>query len=288
MQKPSIAIIGAGKVGSALGILLQQRGYGVAGVASRSMASAEKLAARLNCPVMGKSEAANRSELVFITTPDRSIGEVASEIALGGGFRPGQIVAHTSGAHSADELRGVRETGALAVSFHPLQSFAEVQAAMDNLPGSYFALEGDEEAMPLARQIVKDLNGKFFTILAADKPLYHAAACIASNYLVTLLHWATSLYGKFGLGSRDAMEALNPLVQGTMANINKVGPIDALTGPVARGDGPTIEGHIKAFSEVDSELTELYCKLGQFTVKLAQQKGTISEEQSRELINIFK
>ncbi|AGL01064.1 hypothetical protein Desgi_1584 [Desulfoscipio gibsoniae DSM 7213] len=287
MNKLSIAIIGAGKVGSALGILLQQKGYAVAAVASRTKESAQQLSRRLNCPVLSNQEAAARAELVFITTPDRSISPVAAEIAKAGGFRPGQVVTHTSGAHAAGELQGVREAGALAVSIHPLQSFAEVRAAMENLPGSYFALEGDESALPLARQVVEDLNGKWFTISAADKPVYHAAACIASNYLVSLMHFATGLYAKFGLGPKEAFEALYPLVQGTVANITKVGPTGALTGPVARGDAPTIAGHMKAFQELDPQLRELYSLLGQYTIKVALEKGSINQEQSKELTQIL-
>jgi predicted short-subunit dehydrogenase-like oxidoreductase (DUF2520 family) len=288
MNKPSIAIIGAGKVGSALGILLQQKGYVAAGVASRTRESAEQLARRLSCPVLNNREAAARAELVFITTPDRNIAPVAAEIAGAGGFRPGQVVAHTSGAHAAGELQGVREAGALAVSIHPLQSFAEVRAAMENLPGSYFALEGDQKAMPLARQVVEDLNGKCFTISAADKPIYHAAACIASNYLVSLMHFATGLYAKFGLGPKEAFDALYPLVQGTVANIAKIGPTGALTGPVARGDAPTIAGHLKAFQELDPRLQELYSMLGRYTVKVALEKGSINNQQSEELNKLFK
>jgi len=289
MTKSSIAIIGAGKVGSALGILLQQKGYTMTAVASRTKESAEQLANRLNCPVLSNQEAAARAELVFITTPDRSIAQVAAEIAGAGSLWPGQVVAHTSGAHPATELRGVRETGALAVSIHPLQSFAEVRGAMENLPGSYFALEGDESALPLARLVVKDLDGKCFTISAADKPIYHAAACIASNYLVSLMHFATGLYAKFGLGPREAFEALYPLVQGTVANITKVGPTLALTGPVARGDSPTIAGHMKALQELeDHQLQELYSILGQYTIKVALEKEGITAQQSEELNKIFK
>lgn len=288
MHKPSIAIVGAGKVGSALAILLQREGYPVVAVNSRTLASAEKLAAQLHCPVLDNRGAAARAELVFITTPDREIAPVSALIAAGGGYRPGQVVAHTSGAHAAAELIGAREAGALAVSIHPLQSFAQVSAAMENLPGSYFALEGDEGAMPLAQQLVQDLRGKSFTISAEDKPLYHAAACIASNYLVTLMHFATGLYARFGLGPQEAFEALYPLVRGTVANISQVGPSEALTGPVARGDGTTIAGHMEALGQQNSQWYELYNLLGQYTVNVAREKGSINDEQARELINIFE
>jgi predicted short-subunit dehydrogenase-like oxidoreductase (DUF2520 family) len=289
MNRPAIAVIGAGKVGSALGILLQRQGYSVTGVASRTFASAEKLAEKLGCRAYAlPEEAARAAGLVFITTPDRVIGEVAATISAANGFNPGQVVAHTSGAHSAAVLTGVRETSALAVSIHPLQSFAGVEAAIDNLPGSYFALEGDEAAMAVAGQVVQDLGGRAFTLAAEAKPLYHAAACIASNYLVSLMHFATGLYGNFGLGRQEAFQALLPLVEGTIKNIGRVGPVAALTGPVARGDGNTLEDHLAAFVSLGSREIDLYRHLGRYTVDVALEQGSISSQQATELKQILK
>lgn len=289
MDKPRIAVVGAGKVGSALALLLSRRGYPMVGVASRSISSAERVAGELNVPATVKPEEVTiHADVVFITTPDRVIARVAGEISGRGGFRPGQIVFHTSGAHSADEVGAARRSGALAASLHPLQSFASVKMAMESLPGSYFALEGDQEAMPLAGQITGDLGGKSFFIAAKDKPLYHAAACIASNYLVSLMHFATGLYGRFGLSREEAFEALFPLVQGTIKNISQVGPAPALTGPVARGDGPTLEGHLQVLKEVGREELELYCKIGLYTVGVALEKGDISAGQAEKLAGIFK
>ncbi|MEW6424378.1 MAG: DUF2520 domain-containing protein [Bacillota bacterium] len=288
MGKPALAIVGAGKVGSALAILLQRKGYPVAGVASRSLRSAEKLAAALGCPAYDKAwELTRRAELIFVTTPDREIARTAKNIAGQGGFGPGQVVAHTSGAHAAHELQGVKEAGALAVSIHPLQSFADVEGAMKNLPGSYFALEGDEKALSLARRIVSDLQGKAFIIEAKDKPLYHAAACIASNYLVSLMHFATGLYRHFGLSREEAFQALFPLVQGTVNNIHRAGPVRALTGPVSRGDGTTIRDHLPALKQVGEEELNLYRALGLYTVRVALEKGSIDERQGAELRQIF-
>jgi len=289
MSNPSIAVIGAGKVGSALAILLHNKGYPVAGVASRTLDSASKLAERLDCPVFeDHALAARAADLLFVTTPDREIAAVSAQIASGGGYRPGQVVAHTSGAHPASELRGAREAGAQVVSIHPLQSFAEVEGAMKNLPGSYFALEGDEEAVKLGEKIVRDLDGKSFVIEARDKPLYHAAACVASNYLVSVLHLATGLYQCFGLSREQAFEALSPLIRGTVENIRRSGPVQALTGPVARGDAPTVEGHLEAMKNISRKERELYKQLGSYTVKVALEKGSISAEQGELLENIFK
>lgn len=289
MSKPTIAVVGAGKVGSALALLLNRRGYPVAGVASKSITSARRVAEELKAPATDKPEEVTAGAgVVFITTPDREIARVAGEIAQKGGFRPGQVVFHTSGAHPADEVSAARRSGALAGSLHPLQSFADVKMAMESLPGSYFALEGDEGALPLAEQIVKDLGGRSFSIAAKDKPLYHAAACIASNYLVSLMHFATGLYGRFGLSRAEAFEALFPLIRGTIKNISQVGPAPALTGPVARGDGPTLAGHLAALQEVGRQELDLYRDLGLYTVMVALEKGSITESQGRDLEEIFK
>lgn len=289
MSKPKIAVVGAGKVGSALALLLSRRGYPVAGVSSRSIDSARRVADELEVPAtVSPEEVTGGADVIFITTPDRVIANVAEEITARGGFRPGQVVFHTSGAHPADEIGAVRRLGALAASLHPLQSFADIKMAMENLPGSYFALEGDREALPLAEHIVKDLGGKSFSIAAEDKPLYHAAACIASNYLVSLMHFATGLYGRFGLTRAEAFEALYPLVRGTIKNINQVGTPQALTGPVARGDGPTLEGHLKVLKDVGEQELDLYSRLGLYTVRAALEKNSINAEEAKKLDDIFR
>jgi predicted short-subunit dehydrogenase-like oxidoreductase (DUF2520 family) len=289
VSKPKIAVVGAGKVGSALALLLNRQGYPVAGVASKGIASARRVADELKVPAtVNPEEVTKGADVVFITTPDRVIAGVAAEINKRGGFRPGQVVFHTSGAHSADEVGAARLAGAYAASLHPLQSFADIKMAMENLPGSYFALEGDPEALPLAEQIVRDLGGKSFAIAAKDKPLYHAAACIASNYLVSLMHFATGLYSRFGLNREEAFEALFPLVRGTIKNISQVGPLQALTGPVARGDGPTLEGHLEALKNVGEQELDLYSKLGLYTVRIALEKGSISAEKAKKLDDIFR
>ncbi|ABO48708.1 6-phosphogluconate dehydrogenase, NAD-binding protein [Desulforamulus reducens MI-1] len=286
--KPSFAIIGAGKVGSAIGVLLKERGYAPVGVYSRSKTSARRLADQLHSKLYKNAvDAAKAADLVFITTTDREIGTTAAIIARKGGCKPGQIVIHTSGALASDVMEPVREQGAWAVSVHPLQSFASIESAKENLPGSSFALEGDEQALPLAEKMVKDLQGRYFIIKAADKPLYHAAAVIASNYLVSLMHLSASIYRQLGLDEEQARDALFPLIQGTLNNIAKVGPAQALTGPVARGDASTVKGHISALSRMNWRTQEVYRSLGLYTVGLALENGSITTNEGAALSNIF-
>lgn len=287
-HKPSFAIIGAGKVGSALALLLKERGYSPIGVYSRSITSAQKLAEQLQTKVYHHpAEVAGVADLVFITTTDREIGPIANLIARKGNCGPKQIIIHTSGAHSSEIMAAVRQQGTRILSVHPLQSFANLESAMENLPGSCFALEGDQEALATGIELVNDLQGQYFIIKAEDKPLYHAAAVVASNYLVSLVHLSSSMYQKLGLSEQQALDALFPLIQGTLKNIFKTGPVAALTGPVARGDGTTLMGHMKAISNMDWRTQEAYRHLGLYTVGVAIENGNITPNEGAALSNIF-
>lgn len=286
--RPSFAIIGAGKVGSALALLLKERGFQPAGVFSRSQASARKLAGELQTVVFQcPADAAKAADWVFITTTDREINPTAEKIARRGGCRPGQLVVHTSGALSSSILEPVRRLGAWTISIHPLQSFASIESAKENLTGSCFALEGDEPALKPAMELVRELQGQYFIIKPEDKPLYHAAAVVASNYLVSLIHLSTSIYQKLGLDERQALDALFPLIQGTLNNIARTGPGAALTGPVARGDGNTLKNHMKALKKVNWRARQAYSHLGLYTVGVAVENGSITPDEGTALNNIF-
>lgn len=271
-----VGIIGAGAVGTGMGLLLSRRGYTITGVASRTLASAERAAARLNCPVFADPETvARRSEVVFITTTDRAIGPVAAAIAARGGFRSGQTVIHMSGSLTSAVLDPARQAGALALALHPLQSCADADRAVANLPGSVFSLEGDREALPLGERLVNDLGGEYFIISPEAKPLYHAAACVASNYLVSLVDLSYRLMQAAGMTPAMAARALAPLIEGTWGNIKEKGVPWALTGPIARGDAATIAGHLQAMAARAPELEEIYRALGRYTIGVAGRKGSL-------------
>ena len=281
-----IGFIGAGTVGTALAVGLSQRGCPVVAVSSRSLASAEKLAQRVNdCQVCRTSQGvADAAQLVFITTPDDVIAGVASEIQL----HEGQGVVHCSGAHSVDILEPAKRLGANVGSFHPLQTFASVNQAIENLPGSTFALEAEEPLLSELKELASVLDGSCVELKPGDKVLYHAAAVFACNYLVTLVKLAVDLWRDFGVPPKEATKALLPLLKGTVNNIDNIGLPHCLTGPIARGDLSTIGKHLNALKAKDSELLITYKELGLQTIPVALAKGRIDEHRAEEMEVLLK
>ncbi len=276
-----IGFVGAGTVGSALAIRLAEQGYPIVAVSSRNQSSAGKLAGRIvHCRVAEKNqEVAELADLVFITTPDDAIASVVNAMQ----WRPGQMVVHCNGASSTDILENARRAGALVGSFHPLQTFADLAEALENLPGSAFAIEAEEPLHELLAKMALDLDGQSFRLHAEDKVLYHAAAVIASNYTVALMKMATDLWGTFGIPASQATHALLPLLRGTVNNIDKIGLPNCLTGPIARGDVGTLRNHLDALGERGPGMIEAYRQLGLQTIPIALAKGRIGQETAREI-----
>jgi predicted short-subunit dehydrogenase-like oxidoreductase (DUF2520 family) len=278
---PTIGFVGAGTTGTALAVRLAQHGYQVIAVSSRSLTSAERLAARISgCKVYnGAQEVADVASIVFITTPDDTISRVATEVK----WHEGQSVIHCSGAHSIDILEPAKQRGANTGCFHPLQTFASVDQAIDNIPGSTFAIEAEEPLSSLLKKMATDLEGDWVTLKAGDKVLYHAAAVFACNYLVTLVKLATDLWQTFEVPPAKATKALMPLLRGTLSNIENVGLPNCLTGPIARGDLGTISRHLESLERQAQPLLNIYKELGRQTIPIALAKGKIDSQRAEEL-----
>ncbi|MFC2047821.1 Rossmann-like and DUF2520 domain-containing protein [Chloroflexota bacterium] len=281
-----LGFIGTGTVGTALAIGLSKRDYQVVAVSSRSQASAKKLAQAIKgCQSVDTNQAvADAAELVLITTPDGIITQVASEIQ----WHPGQSVVHCSGADSTAILEPAKKSGALAGVFHPLQTFANVKQAIDNIPGSTFAIEAEEPLLTALKFMATALEGDWIELKAEDKVLYHAAAVIACNYMVTLVKLATDLWQTFNIPTEQATKALMPLLRGTLNNIENVGIPQCLTGPIARVDTGTIEKHMEALQQAAPALLSTYRELGLQTIPIALAKGRIDQKQAEELKAILK
>ena len=280
-----IGFIGAGTVGTALAIRLNEKGYRFVGASRKS-----------KTPVSGKSRAvtnlrmldsnqvvADIADLVFITTPDDVIGVVAKEVK----WRFGQSVVHCSGADSTDILEPARQAGANVGGFHPLQTFAGVEQAVTNIPGSTFAIEAEEPLKSTLIDMAETLDGNWIELKAEDKVAYHAAAVFSCNYLVTLVKLATDLWETFSIPPEQATKALLPLLRGTLNNIENIGIPNCLTGPIARGDTGTITKHIRTLEERAPGLVSTYRELGRQTVPISLAKGKIDEQRSRELETIL-
>ncbi len=290
-----VGFIGAGKVGTALAALLHARGVEVAGVSGRTLTDGRRmaLAAHLDPSVAReRADTIARAAIVFLTVPDDVIGPLCAQVASEEGWRAGQGVVHCSGALSSAVLEPARRVGALVASFHPLQAFASLEAALDNLPGSTFALEGDTELVGQLERLVQVLDGTALHLRPDDKVLYHAAAAIASNYTVTLAGLACELLVREGIAAdpNEALRYLLPLLRGTVENLEALGLPDALTGPLVRGDVGTVARHIEALQRCAPELAHLYRHLARLTLPLAQQKqkGQLDEAAVRELHTLLE
>ena len=282
----NLGFIGAGTVGTALSVKLSSKGYPIAAVSSRSRASAENLARLFDgCQVFDNNQgAADNAELIFITTPDDTIAPVVTQIQ----WHAGQSVVHCSGADSTDILEPAKKSGANVGAFHPLQTFASAKQAIENIPGSTFSLEAEEPLLNTLKDMVTALDSHWVELKASDKVIYHAAAVIACNYMVTIVKLATDLWQTFAVPPHQATQALLPLLRGTINNIDTVGIPQCLTGPIARGDVGTIKKHLDALQKTAPDLLSTYRELGLQTLPIALAKGRINQQQAQELQAILE
>ncbi len=281
-----IGFIGAGTVATALAVGLHSKGYSIVAVSSRSQTSATNLAQLVNgCQAFSSNQdVADTAELVFIATPDDAIASVAAQVQ----WCPGHSVVHCSGADSTDILLSARKSGARVGVFHPLQTFAGFKQAMENIPGTTFALEAEEPLLTTLKDMATALGGRWIELGAKDKVIYHVAAVFACNYLVTLVKLATDLWQTFAIPPEQATQALLPLIRGTINNIDTIGIPKCLTGPIARGDTGTIKKHLGALQKAAPDLVATYQELGLKTIPIALKKGGINQKQASQLKALLK
>lgn len=288
----TVAIIGAGRIGGTMGRLLKQAGYTITGVATRGIASAEKAVSFIGSgsPMTDVRQAVSGSSIVLIATPDSAIADVCETIAPV--LSPGTIVLHTSGAHTLDLLDPARTRGSNRAVIHPLQSLPSMEQGVQTLPGSYFRIEADADALDTARELVKALGGIELVMPkwssdAGSAALYHAGAVAVSNYFVALMDYGLEFYAVLGADKQEALKAILPLVRGTLHNIETLGTTDALTGPISRGDAGTVKGHLDAMVHRAPHLLELYQVLAKRTIGLAAERG-LAEEKLQELKKLLE
>ncbi len=286
METLKLGIIGAGTVGTALAVRLSRKGYQIAAVSSRSLSSARRLVQAVGSGQVYDSPqgVAENASFIFLTTPDDAIPAIVNQVR----WHRGQCVVHCSGADSLDVLEPARIVGAHVGSFHPLQTFASIQNAIDNLPGSTFALEAEGSLLNTLKEMADALEGRWIKLGAGDKAAYHTAAVMTCNYLVTLVKLATDLWDSFGIPRQQAIQALLPLLKGTLNNIENLSVPRALTGPIARGDVGTVQIHLNTLKDNAPSILPAYCELGLQTIPLAIAKGKIGQNQAKELEELLR
>jgi predicted short-subunit dehydrogenase-like oxidoreductase (DUF2520 family) len=274
-----IGFIGAGRLGTTLAEALARHGYRIAAVSSRSHASAARLAnATGQAPLVCNSPqlVADRCDLVFITTPDNAVREIADTVS----WRKGQGAVHCSGALTIAALAPATGAGAQTAGFHPMQTFT---AAGQTLDGVTIAIEGSGPLAEALTQMAREIGGAPVAVASEDKSLYHISGVFASNYVVTLMNLAEELWEAQGLSRAQARQALLTLLKGTLANIEQAGSAQALTGPIARGDDTAIAAHLETLATKAPALLALYRELGQHTIPVAEAKGAINERTAQKL-----
>jgi predicted short-subunit dehydrogenase-like oxidoreductase (DUF2520 family) len=250
-----ISVLGLGRLGTCLSQALLRAGLQMTAVASTRIATAKQLTMQIGADVQAVSSdlLGEHAEVIFVTVPDAHVTEIASSLAVDGRH----AVVHTSGALSLEALGMARARGARTGVFHPLQAFPK-DANPSRFAGIHIGIEADDPELERALQeIARQLGAQPFSLRGVDRASYHAAAVFASNYVVALHAAAQRAWVRAGLDAGSARAALAPLSQGAVAAIAEHDLVEALTGPLARGDRATLERHLAALAS-DENLLELY------------------------------
>lgn len=267
-----IGFIGSGRLAKALAWHCTSRGLHVAAAASLSRRGAEELAQRVpRCEVLDAQQVADRCALVFVTTPDGAIRPTADMLH----WRAGSFVVHCSGATEVGDLRKAAADGAHIGGFHPLQTFGDPEAAALSMPGCTVTVEADDPLDTVLVALAGRLGCAVNRLPPGTRALYHAAAGYTSQFVNALLHEAARMWQSWGGSEEAAVQALLPLVRGTLASIAQAGLGRGMPGPVSRGDVASVRKHVHALEAFDASSIPLYRELCERTVVLARESGRI-------------
>lgn len=275
-----MAVIGAGRVATALAVLWERAGHRIVAASGRDRTRdrvEEFLPQARFFPPDQVHEAARRAQLVVIGVPDDLIAEICEEVAALQGFARGKYVLHLSGSVGLDALSPAHAEGAEVMSLHPLQSFPGVEEGIARLPGSSIAVTaGNDSTSTYGEQLARDAAGVPFRLADEVKPLYHAAAVFCSNYLVAVEGMAEQLFRLAGL--QEPLPLFEPLARAALESTFALGSEAALTGPATRGDVGTIARNLDALAARAPEAIPSYVALARVAAALAVRGGRLSSE----------
>lgn len=287
LENRRLVIVGAGVVGRALGKALRETGIPVSAVISRSLSRAREA-----CQFIGEGEPsedpgdASLGNLLMLATIDRVLTSTAEKVAAAAELQKGTVAFHCSGAFPGDAIGALRDRGAAVGSLHPLQTFASPEEGMLLLPGSSFAIEGDSKATGVLTNLARVVGGRPVRIAAEDKAIYHAAAAVTSNCMVAIAHLGTSMLATVPSFSKEPFTHLRHLMRGTLRNLERLGPADALTGPIVRGDVETVEEHVAALTRMNRDLLPAYRLTASVTLAAAVASGRLSKKDAKKIEKI--
>jgi predicted short-subunit dehydrogenase-like oxidoreductase (DUF2520 family) len=287
---PSIFIMGAGVVGTALAARFVRAGLPIIGLHGRQVELSD--AARAISGVVASTgdipDMLSESDIIIISVRDDRIPEVAGRLVSEKRLRPNQIVLHTSGTNAAASILAVARPHVRAVgTLHPLVSFADARVAVEGMQHIAFGIEGDEAAKAMGKRLVRALGSRALFLEAENLPLYHAGAVFASNYVVALADTAQRLLVAAGVPQEQALPALIPLLSSVVQNLAHVGLPGALSGPVERGDVSSVEQHLRTLETRAPELLELYRLVGRDVLRLAREKATLEPAAAKRFEGLF-
>src|SRR5437762_11145830 len=283
-KKITLGFIGAGRVGTGLASGFARAGVHVVAIASRTIASAQKLAKRVRgARACAPQDVADRADIAFLTVPDDAIEAVAASVT----WRAGSACVHCSGAADLDVLRRAVADGALAGGFHPLHMFGEA-GDPGALAGCAIALAGSDALVRRLARLARALGAKPLRLPEGGRALYHAAANYSGAFVIALMKETIALWGKLGIAEADALAALLPLLRGTAHNVEKLGAAGGLGSAIARGDAGTIRRHLDVLAREAPDSLELYRILSLRTIPLALAKGTLKPEGAKEIAALLE
>ncbi len=292
-SKTTISIIGAGRLGTALGIALASKGYQVRSIVSPRISDARNAARLIDEKTRPFSTAQLHKldpvKIIIIATPDDAIEAAATDLAAALRWSgPGVIALHASGALSSDALDELASIGFATGSMHPLISVSDPIQGSRSLATAHFCIEGSPEALRASRELIRAMGGKSFSIKTEDKALYHAAAVMSSGHVVGLFDIAIEMLTNCGLTPDLARAALLPLLQSTITNLSHQGPAQALTGTFARADSATVRKHLAALRSLKSDdAMAAYLLMGKRSTRLARANG-VSPTALRKVVEALK
>ena len=284
-ELPRIALVGAGRVGTTLGVAFARAGWSVTAVASRDAGRREGFQALVPGARAFREPAAvlDEADLVFLTVPDDALPGVAAGLRL----YSGQALVHTSGLLPSTVLAPAMAAGTAHASFHPLVGFADQERALRDLSGATVAIEGDEGLVGLLAELAEAIGAQPVVVPVEGKAAYHAAAVLAAGGLVALLDAIVELGRGAGLDEPGSLAIYGPLVRQTVANAEAVGVERALTGPVVRGDVGTVRAHLAAMRALAPGAVELYVALARREIALAEARSDLSGEAATALRRVL-